>query len=366
MDVKILSMQRVKNHGSFLQSYALKCTIERMGAFVSFYDIKKGEDNSPIVSSRQAEQKYNRRYNAIVQRILMRFCGKKQNHIFEAQLERYLGITNEEVTSGACDLAVIGSDEVFNCVLPSKWGFSEQLFGEIPEAKHVITYAASCGRTTSSALNDYFKEKIRKALLKTDAISVRDTNTFNFVREISGKTPVMHLDPVLIYDFSKETIECGFRKPFVLLYSYANRITNPVEIKAIKKFAKEKKLEIVCAGVFQYWCKYNIPVTSFELLGYFQKAEYVITDTFHGSIMAIKAHRQFCSIVRDSNSNKLVDLLAVLGLKSQMCQSIYQLESIIEKLIDYTVVERKIQAEMQKTIEYLQAQINVASKNVEV
>ena len=41
MKVCILSMQRVGNMGSLLQSYALKTTIERLGHQVEFIDIAK-------------------------------------------------------------------------------------------------------------------------------------------------------------------------------------------------------------------------------------------------------------------------------------------------------------------------------------
>ena len=40
MNVGILSMQRVKNWGSFLQVFALKKTIENLGHDCSFLDIK--------------------------------------------------------------------------------------------------------------------------------------------------------------------------------------------------------------------------------------------------------------------------------------------------------------------------------------
>ena len=41
MDICILSMQKVNNMGSLLQSYALKKMLEEMGHNVFFLDIKK-------------------------------------------------------------------------------------------------------------------------------------------------------------------------------------------------------------------------------------------------------------------------------------------------------------------------------------
>ena len=49
MKVCILSMQRVGNMGSLLQSYALKTTIERLGHQVEFIDIEKREDDYKLL-----------------------------------------------------------------------------------------------------------------------------------------------------------------------------------------------------------------------------------------------------------------------------------------------------------------------------
>lgn len=58
MKVCILSMQRVGNMGSLLQSYALKTTIERLGHQVEFIDIEKREDDYKLLGD--YKQKYDK------------------------------------------------------------------------------------------------------------------------------------------------------------------------------------------------------------------------------------------------------------------------------------------------------------------
>ena len=41
-------------------------------------------------------------------------------------------------------------------------GFTSQLFGNVPEAKRVITYAASCGTTKYEDLPDEIADRIRE------------------------------------------------------------------------------------------------------------------------------------------------------------------------------------------------------------
>lgn len=364
LKVKILSMQRVKNHGSFLQSYALMKTLELLGAEVSFLDIQKGLDNSHFAKSNKKEYKNNKKIDWFVNRVLMKFAAKKQATLFAQQSEQHLRLLPTEMTVGNdCDLVVIGSDEVMNCAVTAKWGLSLQLFGNIPEAKRVVTYAASCGATTYDDIPQKERTLIQNSLHCLSKISVRDKNTRLFIEKMLGKDSCCeNLDPVLIYDFTPKIIPCSFGKPFMLVYSYPNRMTAPEEIQMIRQYAKKHHLEVVCAGVFQKWCKYNLPMTSFELLGYFKAAECVVTDTFHGSIMSIITHRKFATVIRNSNRNKLVDLLERLGLKGRICEDIHDLEKLMDVEIDYDAVDSIRNVEREKTKKYLKTTLTEASK----
>lgn len=357
MIIKILSMQRVYNHGSFLQAYGLKKELEQFGTDVSFLDIEKGLDNTEIVNTRSDEIEKESKYKHIFQRLIMRVRNKKQRVLFYTQARNYLGLTDEPMSNDVCDLVVIGSDEVFNCVLPSKWGFSTQLFGNVKGAHRVITYAASCGRTSYDSLTENFRKLAKESLANLASISCRDSNTAEFVKKLTGNEVELHLDPVFIYPFEKEIIECDFHKPFVLIYSYDNRIINQNEVRAIKEYAKENRLEIVCAGVFQYWCKYNVPVSSFQLLGYFRKADAVITDTFHGTVLSIKYHKKFATIVRKSNSNKLEYLLNQFKLTNRICRNATQISEVLNNPIKYEYVDLKISTERDRTREYLKCNL---------
>lgn len=354
MKAKILSMQRVNNHGSFLQSFALKSMIEKQGAEVEFIDIKKGEDNSSFAVSSQNEFSANKRYQNVAGRFFMKLKNKKQRAIFASQGKEFLKLTDEPMNDDKCDTAFIGSDEVFNCSTPSSWGVSTQLFGDIPGAKKVVTYAASCGRTTLDLIPDEYKSKLKNALLKLSQISVRDNNTALFTEGLLENAEIeMNLDPVLVYDFSEHIKECNFSKDFLLLYSYTNRITIPAEVAALKAYAKENNLEIVCAGVFQHWCKHNIPVTSFELLGYFDKARCVVTDTFHGTIMSVIRKKNFVTVIRDSNRNKLCDLLERLCQSQRIADKMDNIGNVLSKKADFTVTEKVIEKEKKRTEEYI-------------
>ena len=348
MKIKIISMQRVLNHGSFLQAYGLMKVLQKNGADVRFEDIKSGFNNEACC------QKFLRKTDVSkFNRYRMRVYEKLQEKKLLREQERYLHLSNSFASGEEVELTVIGSDEMFNCLAPSPWGITDQLFGNVPESNMVITYAVSCGHTTYEDVPRTYYPYISGALNNLEKISVRDENTYQFVRAFTQKEIQYNLDPVLIYDFEQEIQRPRIRKKYLLVYSYTNRINNREEILAIKRFAKERNLITIAAGVFQFWCDKNVPVSPFELLGYFRNATYVVTDTFHGAVISIKYNKPFAVFVRDSNSNKLSDLLNRLKRTDRMVNANSKLNDVLSADIDYEETNSIINEARINTYSYL-------------
>lgn len=224
MKIGILSMQRIDNHGSFLQSYALKSVLNGLGHEVFFLDIKKGDI---LVSELEDEYHSGKRRYTVSEffgRLSAKIKDKKQKKIFREEQRNLLHLGEEYNCDEKCDAAIIGSDEVFNSATNTQWGLTTQLFGDIPNAGKVITYAASCGGTTYESIPEQYHERIGNALNHLERLSVRDKNTKNFVEKYWKNAVYEHLDPVFIYDFQKEIKAPEISFPYVLIYSYHNRI----------------------------------------------------------------------------------------------------------------------------------------------
>ena len=365
--VAILSMQRVKNYGSFLQAYGLKKTIESLGYTVEFVDIKPGENYAFHLQEVTAigYKKYTGLKKIIMatdKYILKRIYGKKifdprfGTMIQRAQNEQ-LGLSNETNTDVECDTLVIGSDEVFNCVQGGQMGVSYQLFGDYPLAENIITYAASCGYAEIGMIPESIQKKIKAALRNVSSISVRDKGTLNFVSGLTDRKINEHLDPVLITDFSDVREKVSFKCKYILIYAYQNRINLPEEINAIKRFAKKKKLKTLALGGYQAWCDYNILAKPLQLFDFFKNAEYVITDTFHGTVLSIKENCQFAAILRQSNANKLGDLLERFNLTEREITDVTKINFVFGTDIDYMAINKQLAKERERSIEYFKKNI---------
>lgn len=361
MRVGILSMQRIKNYGSFLQAYGLKSILEELGANVEFVDYHPGKTVIPSSEGTGVRRKVAKFIEAfkgsapLIEKI--KFINYKRK--YEKNYFPYLGIKNDKNYSPSLDLLVIGSDEVFNCVQSNtNVGFSPELFGAKNNAKKVVSYAASFGNTNIEELKKYnLDKKVASYLEKFNSISVRDENSFKTIKELTGLDAQKNLDPVLIYDFmnSGKIPDIKVKDKYLLLYGYSGRFSKD-ECTIIRKYADENNLKIYCIGGVQDCCDRFIDCNPFKVIAYFENAEAVITDTFHGTIMSIITHKKFVSIVRESgygNSQKMNDLLKKLNLLHRKLLNWEDLSILLAKDIDYSATDEIIRSEREKSYNYL-------------
>jgi len=357
MKVAILSMQEVKNYGSFLQAYSLKHHIEALGHSCDFINIVPGEQLGDYKISKFHKVKL------LVQRLWGIDFAKRFNTIrkfqgrFSKEFLPELGVVPGANTDHY-DVVVIGSDEVFNCAQTTWFGFSRQLFGAGLNADKVISYAGSFGATTVEKLSQLgIKETVADLLKKIDKISIRDANSFETVKSLIGVEPEKHLDPVLVYNYDHLLPKSVPLKGYMIVYTYPGRIKDSAEIFAIKTFAKKKGLKLISIGHYFSWCDEVVVPHPFEVLAYFKNAEFIVTDTFHGSVFSIKYNKQFATIVRGMNNNKLTHLLNQFGLDSRIVRDLGSLNNILETSIDYSAINVMIADETNRSVTYLKENI---------
>lgn len=357
MKVAILSMQQVKNYGSFLQAFSLKCSIEAMGHTCDFINIVPGRQldgnriarfyKLKLLCKRLRGWHFVKRFKTIY----------KFQSRFAKEFLPYLGV-KPGVNANRYDIVVIGSDEVFNCAQKAWFGFSPQLFGHGLNAGRVITYAASFGATTSEKLQALgIKDEVARYLKDISSLSVRDKNSFDTVKELTGREPLMNVDPVLIFDYGEFMPANVGLTDYMIVYTYPGRITDMDEIAAIRRLARSKGLKIVSIGHYFSWCDAVVVPTPFEVLAYFRDAACIVTDTFHGSVFSIKYNKLFCTIVREMNSNKLISLLRQFGLEGRIASCAADICRIMERQIDYGSVNNMIETEKKRALDYLESEL---------
>lgn len=367
MKVGILSMQRIHNYGSLLQAYALKRILEGQGHEVTFVDIitkdgmNLGHNNSNIIHKLINKRQYLDRY--FIRRVINSKKNSDLNKVFVESQKKYLAIGDEFMGAAGLDAVVIGSDEIFNSDSGCRWGITGQRFGNIPEVKTTISYAASCGYAGLGSCSAEEKEEISIALGKLKAISVRDDNTQTFVERIACRSAEINLDPVLIYGFEEEMrkVESVMAPPerYMVVYAYHNRISLPEEIHEIKKYAHNNKLKTIAIGGSQPWCDDFVILDPFQVLNYFKNAECIVTDTFHGVVMSAKFNKTVAVLIRNSNRNKLEDLVKRLKIKSACADTPSNISEILCQQPDYEASNRIVDTGRKIALNYLRDNLPV-------
>lgn len=368
MKVGILSMQRVKNNGSFLQAYALCNVIKNeVGAGVEFVDFstehgvfdpcKEGYlalKSSPVkfflIKVASSFTKIPLLGKLFRNNKKLRTWSNLLNYYkvyalnYEKKYWNDLPLTEKTLSESDADIIVIGSDEVFNYKDNNRAGYSDELFGDGWDGK-LISFAACFGSTNLDHLDENTKEKLSNYLMRFNALSVRDENSKDIAEQLTkGKAEVLnHLDPVFHYGFERE-LPVIKRKPYIALYGYSG-ISEPYK-DAIKKYAKKNKLDIVCLQGYQGDLGEYACASPFETLAYIKHASCVVTNTFHGAVFSAKYNKNFCVIIEDSaqysNLNKLGDLIKRLSLESRLISTPDELDERLGETFDYEKTNRYI------------------------
>lgn len=372
MKIGILSMQRVINYGSFLQAFSLYSILTELGYDVQFVDYEVGKVIIEKTKSNNKVSKFNELCTKFSDRILY---PRKLNRdvlnnyfdemqglegLFKNEYFPLLGIDEKQNILPDIDLLLIGSDEVFNCIQSNpNVGYSKQLFGEGTNAKVIASYAASFGNTKLEGLKKYnIADELAHMLGKFNFISVRDKNSGNIVQNLLRKNVEYNLDPVFIYDYPQVDKETVKLKNYIVVYGYAKRFSQK-ESKAILNFAKKHNKTVICLLAPQTYIGNYVAANPFETLAYIKNADYVITDTFHGTVFSIKYNKKFAVFVRGGNENKygnnekLYDLLERFNFTSKKVSELKNMENILDDEIDTQRINNIIAKEREKSIDYL-------------
>jgi len=343
MTIGIITHYDVHNHGAILQLNALTKVFAEKNIKAFALRFEKNYD----FIGHELKHKYDIGVRSIpIYMNYLRRQGAKQT-MFNIKKKRLLesfksknGLVGEYYTdykdlNGVC----IGSDEVFAL----HTGPTPAFFGYALPSDYVFSYAASFGPTV---LNDIVERHCRSfvkyGINSLQAVSVRDNNSKEIIAELTERTPSLVCDPVLLYGYEKElqdTVKVNLDN-FLLIYAYDNNMNDKDEVEKIRKFAKAKNLKIAGVGFYHKWCDCNINVDPVELLHYFKKAKYVVTDTFHGSVLSIVTNTNFAVIPRN-NTNKLFNLLAEYNLSNRVIDG-----DSVSKVLDHDINFDEVNAEL--------------------
>lgn len=348
MRIGILTHYNVNNQGAQLQMYALAKFLKKKGHQVSILTYNKNFDFIPD------EGKKNIISLRSVPYLLKNYLFAKgigltwHNTLKYKCLEQFRNREFEFVPYHTADIdaVVIGSDEVYSIDV----GINPVMYGHGLICDKKISYAPAFGRSTSQLLKEEgCYPLVQSGLQHMSYLSARDLHTQEMVKEMTGKTVPIVCDPVFFMDFSNIKNQNKLKKDYLVVYSYDAHMRTEDEYRVIQLFAQKHNLLTVSVGTYHKWCDKNIVCDPLEWISYFKGAKYVITDTFHGYVTALKSHKKVAVYVRNViNGYKLKSLMKQTGTEDREFSKfdLHELESILIKDMNY----KKIDSAMQQMV----------------
>ena len=366
-----------RNYGSQLQSYATTVELEKRGIDYEISRYKKKLTPSlfvtavkrlfnPVFLSERVKLRYKKKLimktrprlekdNAVRNSCLAKFSGEH----FTKLSPVYVGYDELKKSSEKYDAVMVGSDQLWG-----PGGITSNFYNLMFAGDGILklSYAASFG---VSKIEPKLHNKYREFLSRMDYISVRENKGKELVEELSDKTAEVVVDPVMLLtpDEWLEKIpninRCG--EPYIFAYllgasaEYRNAIT---------EFAMRKGLKIITSRHMDTYNKTDenfgdeapYDVGPAEFVNYIRNAEYIFTDSFHGSVFSMLYQKQFMIFVLyDSDSltsknSRINSFCENYGLSARRYNGdIYA----VENAIDYKSVGEKTAAHIKKSKAFL-------------
>lgn len=344
-DVQTQSADRVK---TFLRNYGIKNTL-----LIILEELKK-RMLAKTSSGKEAIDKIERRKNS-VEKFREEYIPHSKN-IFSNQ------------TISQCkdyDAYICGSDQIWRI----GWGYLNPGFW--------LTFVNDGGRKIAYAPSISMEEipkseflMVKNALSDFYAISVREEKGKYLLEQIINKHVEQVLDPTLLLtseEWKKITEDRIISDSYVFAYLLGDNLEDR---KQCETFARLNGMKLVTIPyLLNAYRKCDDGFGDIQLsdisprhfLSLIQNANFVITDSFHGTVFSLIFHRNFCCLKRsDDNSNQSMNSRIYSLLKLCKCENrvINHGEKIILDSIDYTLVDTYIEKERMQSIAFLKESLD--------
>ena len=188
---------------------------------------------------------------------------------------------------------------------------------------------------------------------KFDNISVREKSGITLLKNTFNVEAEETIDPCFLgkHEVYEELIlKSSLKLPEKFLFAYILDENNE-KSKILNKASKLLKLKLFKIGDPN---KKNKNIYVEDWLKAFQKAEYVITDSFHGVCMALVFEKKFLYIPNKFRGiTRFKTLNENFGIKDRMINSLDELPDKIFKEINYNEINNKINYHKEKSLNYL-------------
>lgn len=262
---------------------------------------------------------------------------------------------------------VVGSDQLW---LPSNIEGDYYTLNFVPDTVKKIAYATSFGVAEIPKAQE---QKADVYLNRINFLSAREESGKKIIKRFTGRDVPLVCDPALLLDSDEwdetATPDRIIKEPYIFCYFMGN---NPWQRKFVLELKKKTGCKVVSllhldqyiASDEDYVDEAPYDVSPADFVNLVKNADYVCTDSFHGTVFSIIYGRKFFTFKRFSekatlSTNTRIDtLLKRMELKERLVLEKNTVDEMLERTIDFDVVHDRLVEFRKDSLKYLVDSIN--------
>lgn len=372
-----------KNYGGMLQAFALQQVLKTMGFEVQTINSSLQNNKARFLASRV--------------RFQLKKLLKKDPGVFPLSDEQTRSVYRKTLTFVSrhidtvdlfemskkqrvryleqCKAIVVGSDQVW------RGGYAHIPTQLLDYAKNLrllkISYAASFGADSLIRYSSRLKSRAKELASHFDAISVREKSGIQICRNEWDVEAQFHIDPTLLLDatvyldllkdsgIEVSSHDGGGLVSYILDESDDKRAT-VTELANRMNLSFDEILTVRPEGGKEWMKDPNKFVVRSveEWLKKFIEADFIVTDSFHGTVFAILFQKPFVTIGNPARGLARFDtLLYVFGLENRLMKVGESIDSLDLSGPDWNRTKLVLDAERARAFSYLKANLSNSTRS---
>lgn len=356
--IALITVHIGSNFGSVLQTVASASILQKMRCEVEIIN---------YIPDRCTWKRFFKKRFGSLRNLASLFVGfpviALNKYIYNSYLHKYVSLSKPIYNSDdfltecpKANIYVTGSDQVWNSI--HNEGLDRHYyFDGFPKGTIKIAYSSSIGR---ESLDEQEYKEVKRMLSTYKAISVREASAKSLI-ESMGYEATHLLDPTFMLDresWRKYMSPRKIKQPYVLVYLPYNIHNKSLIYQTVRKLAVGKGMKVVTFswGIRQdkFADRTIIFANPGDFLSLMYHADYVVTNSFHGTAFSVNLNKQFWVYMPTGFGTRIQSILDLCHLQDRLLLPDEVLgDDKMARHIDYTPVNSILNAERQKAYDFL-------------
>ena len=363
--VCVVTYSHSKNYGAALQLFATYKALEMRGynPIVLNY-VNEFESSNKIKDVLKRQSGLKGKMRAFVSSYLLGSIKNGINNFtpFYSKMH-YTGEIHSVFEMGDftdIDVFLGGSDQVWNPLITGEYDKVFLLADNSIKGKRV-SFSSSMGSIGNAKWDD---KLFVDSLEKFEKIAVREKIAKDYIKDKINKPVQVTVDPTMLFDkkhweniiLSKKNM---VNEKYILVYALGGHFDELNDLA--HKIGGKIGAKVAAITLSNVYKKVDYKITTATPEDFVQlvfNAEFVVTNSFHGTCFSIIGETPFYSVYFDSNPKRVEDLLNKYGLSKRLVKidADYNVTAIC--IDDIKSANKKIEVDRQDSLKWLEDAIN--------